>query len=327
LSPVVTARASGLVGDVGGTHARFAIAETSGHRTRITHAAVLQAADYPTGEAALAAYLKELKGPRPHLAVIAAAGPIDKGVVSFTNNAGWGFSEKRVARTCGFTAVRLINDFTAQALCIDRLAPRDSRTIGPDIKGRTDATAAIMGPGTGFGAAALVRDGRGRAVLTGEGGHSAFAPEDEVEIEILRRLIKRFGEVSVERLVSGPGLFNLYQTLAEMAGQPAPLTAPDQVTHAALAGAGLARDALSRFCAILGAVAGDLALAMGARGGVYISGGIAPDIFDFLKDSDFRRRFETKDRMGDFLKAIPTRVVVQPHAALIGAAALLGGIA
>jgi len=324
LSPPVTAKASGLVGDVGGTHARFAIAETDGKTTRISHAAVLQAADYPTGEAALEAYLKRLKGARPHQAVIAAAGPIQKGVVSFTNNDGWGFSETRVAKACGFSQVRLINDFTAQALAIGRLGSHGTRLIGPKVRGRANATAAIMGPGTGFGAAALVDDGRTRAVLTGEGGHSAFAPEDEVEIEILRRLTARFGEVSVERVVSGPGLFNLYQALAEMAGETPSLTAPDQVTHAGLAGAGLARDALSRFCAILGSVAGNLALAMGAQGGVYISGGIAPDIFDFLAASDFRRRFETKDRMGDYLRAIPTRVVTQPHAALIGAAALIG---
>jgi len=163
--------------------------------------------------------------------------------------------------------------------------------------------------------------------LTGEGGHSAFAPENDIEIEIVRRLTVRYGPVSIERVLSGPGLLNLYQTLAEMAGEPAPLTAADQVTRAGLDGEGLARTALSRFCAILGSVAGDLALAMGAQAGVYISGGIAPDIFDFLTASDFRRRFETKDRMQAYLSAIPTRVVVQPYAALIGAAALLDGMA
>jgi glucokinase len=324
---MAAAKVAGLVGDVGGTHARFAIAETEGKRTRIKHAAVLQAADYPTGEAALEAYLQRLKGKRPHLAVIAAAGPIQDGVCSFTNNDGWGFSERRVARSCGFSGVKLINDFTAQALAIDRLAPRDTRLIGPRVKGRGGATAAIMGPGTGFGAAALVDDGRSRAVLTGEGGHSSFTPEDEVEVEIVRRLTVRYGPISIERVLSGPGLFNLYQTLAEMAGKPASLTQPDQVTHAGLAGEGLARAALSRFCGILGSVAGDFALAMGARAGVYISGGIAPDILDFLKASDFRRRFEAKDRMADYLRAIPTRVVIQPYAALIGSAALLDGMA
>jgi glucokinase len=183
-----------------------------------------------------------------------------------------------------------------------------------------------MGPGTGFGAAALVRDGRRHAVMTGESGHWAFAPEDEVEIEILRRLMVRFGQVSVERVLSGPGLLNLYQAMGAMTGEPAGLAAPADVTREALAGEGLAREALGRFCAILGSIAGNLALATGAEGGVYISGGIAPDIFDFLKTSDFRRRFETKDRMSDYLATIPTRVVTQPHTALIGAAALLGDL-
>jgi glucokinase len=320
----VTGAISGLVGDVGGTNARFAIAETDGRATKITHAAVLQASDYPSGEAALGAYLDILEAKRPRLAVIAAAGPVIKGCVDFTNNGGWGFSEKRVCTTCGFVEVRLINDFAAQALAIDRLTSKDTRLIGPRVKGRAGATAAIMGPGTGFGGAAMVNDGRHRAVMTGEGGHWAFAPEDEVEIEILRRLMVRFGEVSVERVLSGPGLLNLYQAMGAMTGQPTGLTGPADVTHAALAGEGLAREALSRFCAILGSIAGNFALATGAEAGVYISGGIAPDIFDFLAASDFRRRFETKDRMSDYLAAIPTRVVVQPHAALIGAAALLG---
>jgi glucokinase len=287
----------------------------------------LQASDYPTGEAALSAYLDMLDGGRPKRAVIAAAGPVLKGCVDFTNNGGWGFSEKRVAKTFGFAGVRLINDFTAQALAIDRLAAGDARLIGPRIRGRAGATAAIMGPGTGFGAAALVRDGRGQAVMTGESGHWAFAPEDEVEIEILRRLMVRFGEVSVERVLSGPGLLNLYQAMGAMTGQSSALTHPADVTREALAGEGLAREALSRFCAILGSIAGNVALATGAEAGVYISGGIAPDIFDFLEASDFRRRFETKDRMSDYLAAIPTRVVVQPHVALIGAATLLGDVA
>ncbi|HZC17283.1 MAG TPA: glucokinase, partial [Caulobacteraceae bacterium] len=249
-----------------------------------------------------------------------------RGAVSFTNNDGWGFSEKRLAKACGFNEVRLINDFAAQALSIDRLSPGDTRLIGPRVRGRAGATAAIMGPGTGFGAAALVRDGRRHAVMTGESGHWAFAPEDEVEIEILRRLMVRFGQVSVERVLSGPGLLNLYQAMGAMTGEPAGLAAPADVTREALAGEGLAREALGRFCAILGSIAGNLALATGAEGGVYISGGIAPDIFDFLKTSDFRRRFETKDRMSDYLATIPTRVVTQPHTALIGAAALLGDL-
>jgi glucokinase len=317
---------SGLVGDVGGTHARFAIATRTDddRRVRITQARVLDAARYRTGDAALAAYLAELSVAPPRIAVIAAAGPISKGAVSFTNNRRWRFDERRLAKVGGFSSVSLINDFTAQALAIPRLRPSDTRLVGPRLRGLAHATRAILGPGTGFGAAALVDDGSTQAVLTGEGGHAGFAPEDDIEVEILRRLNKRGIErVSVEQVLSGPGLLNLYRALGEIGGAPAPIDTPDQVTKAGLAGDGLARQALARFCAILGSAAGNFALATGARGGVYISGGIAPDILDFLEASDFRRRFEAKDRMGDYLSVIPTRVVVQPHAALIGAAALL----
>jgi glucokinase len=130
----------------------------------------------------------------------------------------------------------------------------------------------------------------------------------------------------VERVLSGPGLLNLYQALGEIEGLPAPLTEPTAVTQAALAKDRLARMALDRFCAILGAVAGDFALGFGATRGVYIAGGIAPGIFEVLAASDFRKRFESKGRMSDYLKPIPTHVVVEPHAALIGAASQLADL-
>jgi glucokinase len=313
---------SGLVGDVGGTHARFAIATRVGDRVRISQARVLDAAHFRTGAAALDAYLGQLKGEAPRRAVIAAAGPIIRGAVSFTNNRPWRFAEQELTRIGGFNQVRLINDFTAQALAIPSLRSNEVARVGPMRRGTRRATKAILGPGTGFGAAALVDDGERRAVLTGEGGHTSFAPEDDIEVEILGRLRTRFDQVSVEHLMSGPGLLNLYQALGAIMGRLSPIETPDGVTRAGLAGDELARTALDRFCAILGSVAGNFALAMGARGGVYVSGGIAPDILDVLRASDFRRRFEAKDRMGDYLRAIPTRVVVQPHAALIGAAAL-----
>jgi glucokinase len=313
----------GLVGDVGGTHARFALAYAEGGGWRIEAAMVLPAADYPSGDDAMRAYLKGLDGPPPRLAVVAAAGPIEGGQVEFTNNVAWRFSQGGLTTVGGFAAVRLINDFTAQALAIEHLSAGDLRPIGPEFKSPPRGTVAIMGPGTGFGVAARVDDGISRAVLTCEGGHAGFSPGDDEEIEIVRRLGQRYGRVSVERVLSGPGLLNLYQTLAEMSGEAAAATQPDQVTRGALAGEPLCKRALQRFCAMLGSAAGDYALTYGAKGGVYISGGIAPDILDFLIASDFRRRFESKGRMSDYLRPIPTWVVVQPLAALIGAASLL----
>lgn len=313
----------GLVGDVGGTHARFALAVRRDGRVQVEQALVFLARDYPTGEDAVRAYLAKVDAGRLPAAVVAAAGPVMDGAVAFTNNTAWRFSETGLKAAGGFEQARLINDFAAQALAIDHLQTGDCRSIGPAGRRPAGGSAVIMGPGTGFGVAARIDDGRGRAILTGEGGHASFAPDDAEEIEILTRLARRFGHVSIERVLSGPGLLNLYQTLAAIRGEPATLVEPDAVTRGALAGEPLSRLALERFCAILGSVAGDFALAYGARDGVYISGGIAPVIIDVLETSDFRRRFEAKGRFVDYLRPIPTRVVMEPRAALIGAAGLL----
>jgi len=315
----------GLVGDVGGTNARFAIAEVRGDKIRLRDAKVLAAADYRTSKAALTAYLDGLNGdePKPDYAVVAAAGPVIGGTVTFTNNKAWRVSDSELIKAGGLKDARVINDFTAQALALDYLKGPALKRIGPrGVVART-GSAVIIGPGTGFGGGARVFDGASWATVTGEGGHSSWAAAEPVEIEILKWITAKYGRASVERVLSGPGLLNLYQALGEIQGMPAALTRPAEVTKAALAGDKLALMALERFCAILGSVAGDFALCFGATRGVYISGGIAPDIFDVLAASDFRKRFEMKGRMSDYLKPIPTHVVVEPHAALIGSASVL----
>lgn len=255
--------------------------------------------------------------------MVAAAGPVEDGQVVFTNNPAWRISEPGLAKVAGLEQAWLINDFAGQALAIERLSDADLRAIGGPSERPRQGSAVILGPGTGFGAGARIDDGRACAILTGEGGHTSFAPGDETEVELLRILMKEFDRISIERILSGPGLLNLYRALAQLRGEPAPTQTPDAVTQGALAGEPLCRLALERFCAILGSVAGDFALAFGAKAGVYISGGIAPNIIGVLAASDFRRRFEAKGRMGDYLKPIPTLVVMQPQAALIGAAGLL----
>lgn len=318
----------GLVGDVGGTNARFALAERANGRLVIDEPVSFRAADYKTGDDAVAAYLDQLGSKtRPAFAVVAAAGPVENGEVAFTNNTAWRFSEAGLEKVGGFKRARLINDFTAQALSIEHLEASDLHQIGGSATRPGRGTAVILGPGTGFGAGARVEDGRGQAILTGEGGHTGFSPGDETEIEIVRLLMAEFGRASVERLLSGPGLLNVYRALARIREQPALCDEPDEITRQALAGEPLCRLALERFCAILGSVAGDFALALGAKAGVYVSGGIAPIIVDVLAASDFRRRFEAKGRMSDYMKPIPTFVVIQPHAALIGAASLLDDLA
>lgn len=308
----------GLVGDIGGTNARFALVDFDGADPRLIEPTSYKGEDYGTAEDAIEHYLAKMGLKHPEQAVVAVAGPIEHGAVHFTNS-DWKLSEDSLRRAGGFRTAKLINDFTAQALAAPRLAPKDLRQIGP-LQTSGEGDLAIIGPGTGFGAAGMVRRHGVETPLTTEGGHIAFAPFDDTEIEILRVLIKRFGRCSIERILSGPGIEDLHVILGEIEGRKVDELAAKEITEHAVAGDACCKVTIERFCAILGSAAGDLALALGARGGVFIAGGIAPRIIDLIEHSAFRTRFEAKGRLGDYTKAIPTHVVMNPHTALIGAA-------
>lgn len=307
---------TGLVGDVGGTNARFALVDDQGH---IRHPHTFAAKDFASLSDVIALYLKTTMGGRhPPGAAIAVAGPVIDGEIEFTN-LDWRISEVDLIATFEFEAVRLLNDFAAQALAAPRLAPDDLKRLGPSLRGPSNAPIVVLGPGTGFGVGALARADRGELGVATEGGHAGYSPYDDVEMEVCRRLRAKYGRVSIERLLSGSGLYDLYQALGDIEGKPTPLTDEKAVAAAgdrdALAGA-----TLDRFCAMLGGVAGDLALGFGARGGVFISGGIAPRLADRLMPAGFRDRFEDKGRLADYLREIPTSLVVHPYPAIIGAA-------
>ncbi|MNY01980.1 Glucokinase [compost metagenome] len=225
-------------------------------------------------------------------------------------------------QTLGLNPVRLINDFEALAWGAPIVPEDQLASLGGPAEGLHDAAIAVLGPGTGFGVSALARDSHGREIaLPSEGGHACFAPGDVVEDEILRILRRRYDRVSIERLICGPGLLNMHRALAEIDGRETHIDDPAQITQEALEDMNSPCGAtLARFCAILGAVAGDVALTMGARGGVYIAGGIAPRILPFLKASPFRERFERKGRFQPYMEAIPTKVILHKQAALLGAA-------
>lgn len=315
-----------LVGDVGGTNCRLAIARRRGEDIALAHLETLKCADFPTAESAIDSYLKSL-GWTTQLgaAVIAIAGPISGGVVKSTNM-HWRMSEAAL-KGHGAQQVQLINDYTALALSVEHLSPQDIRTIGPNVKGEPSESIAVLGAGTGFGAAALAKGIGASTAIATEGGHISFAPVDAVEIEILRVLARRFGRVSIERLLSGPGLENLRLALAEIEGRPAEDARSEDIVKAAEAGDALSLSALERFCAIYGSVAGDFALMYGARGGVYLGGGIAPGIAGHLERSGFRQRFEDKGRFAGYMAAIPTCIIMNTYAALVGAAFLASRIA
>lgn len=307
-----------LVGDIGGTHARFAILERNDSAPRLRHWADIPN-DLPTFVQALQRYLDGLgRQPVPAVIALAVAGPVLEGNVSLTNRR-WRMSESEL-RSLGFQSACLINDFAALAYAADRLGPSDFRCIGPDIPAAPEGTITILGAGTGFGVSCLAHSHGHLVPLATEGGHIGFAPQGLEEIAILEALARRFGRVSVERILSGPGLENLAQALDEIAGRATrPLSAAQIVEHASR-GDGDCRAALSRFCSIFGAVAGDVALAHGARGGVLIAGGIAGRIESCLMQGGFRERFEAKGRLSSFVKSIPTKLIVNPDAALLGAA-------
>jgi len=256
---------------------------------------------------------------RPDVAAIAVAGPVTDGTAQFTNR-GWNIAEDDLKKF-GFEHAALVNDFAVLAFAAEVLTDKDLRTIGPALPGSKAGTITILGPGTGFGVSCLARD-RGRSVpMATEGGHIGFAPSDAQELAALQLMWKEKeqGRVSVERILSGGGLEALYKTLERLAGRtPQALTAAEITAGAAKDAA--CRATLSMFCAVFGAVAGDLALAHGARGGVYIAGGIAQKIEAFLVQSAFRQRFEDKGRLSPFVKAIPTRLIVNPDVAMLGAA-------
>jgi glucokinase len=182
----------------------------------------------------------------------------------------------------------------------------------------------VLGAGTGFGVAGLARSDRGDVAVATEGGHAAFAPSDEVEVEVWQQFRARHGRVSIERLLSGRGLFELYGVLGRMRRAEIPLDDEKAVFEAAAKGDTLAGETLDRFCGILGSVAGDLALTFGARGGVFVSGGIAPRMADRLASGGFRARFEDKGRLRNYVEQIPTSLVIHPYPAIIGAARELG---
>jgi glucokinase len=305
------------VGDVGGTHARFAIVDAAGPLPwKIRERQDLEGS-FPTFLDALRTYFDRSGAERPDVAAIAVAGPVTDGIAQFTNR-GWTVSEADLEKF-GFKHAALVNDFAVLAFAAEVLTDKDLRSIGPALPGSETGTITILGPGTGFGVSCLARE-RGRSVpMATEGGHIGFAPSDTQELAALQLMWKEHGRVSVERILSGGGLEALYRTLAQLAGRtPQALTAADITAGAAKDAA--CRTTLSMFCSVFGAVAGDLALAHGARGGVYISGGISQKIETFLVQSAFRQRFEDKGRLSPFVKAIPTRLIVNPDAAMLGAA-------
>ncbi|MFC3034089.1 glucokinase [Pseudoalteromonas fenneropenaei] len=314
-----------LVADIGGTNARFAIAtqfDAHSNTFTIEHLRIYPSADFNAFEAAISKYLDELPIPQPTRACLAVAGPIKSQQVYLTN-LGWHFNAETVQQQFGFDTLLVINDFAAFAYAAPYLDGSKNLNIKPG-QAQAAANIAVMGPGTGFGAACLVRDINGTAVMSCEAGHISLAPVTELDRQLLAVLKANNQHVSVETVFSGPGLVRLYRAMAEVKGKPAQDLTAAQIAESATS-CEICDATLNHFCDWMGSVAGDLALTFGALGGVYIGGGILPRMTERLLHSRFIDRFSEKGLMSQYTKQIPVTLVTQENIPFIGAAACLHG--
>ena len=305
-----------LVGDIGGTNARFAALDPDGRPGRLVRVDAAEAGDPAT---AIRIAARRLGGTAVEVA-LAVAGPVLGDDVHLTNR-GWLVSRPALRRDLGLGRLVLVNDFAAIAHALPVLGPDDLRPLGPVVAGDPAAPRAVIGPGTGLGVATLVPCGDRRCVLAGEGGHVDLAPLDDEQAAVLRHLARRHGHVSLERVLSGPGLVALFHALAEVHGLVPAVLTPEQVTLPDAPAPAAA--VLELFARLLGQAAGNLALTVGARGGVFVAGGIVPALGGRFAADGFRRGFEEKGRLQPWLAGVPTWLVVHPCPALPGLARVL----
>ncbi len=311
-----------LVGDIGGTNARFALVDDQ-HRPQ--QAKTYAAEEYGSLADALRRYFDDVSVDAPNSAAIAVATRVLDDSVEFTNNERWSFSIDGLGKELNIPNLHVINDFTAMALSVPHIVPNHLEKVGRG-EARPNQPLGVVGPGTGFGVSGMIPlddQGNWRA-LNSEGGHCSASVLTAREMAVLSVFVKRFGHVSFERFLSGPGLVNIANALQEIDGVPVTELEPEMVTRDGLNGSDAhCEEALHIFCALLGSHAGDLALTLGAFGGVYVGGGIVPRLGEFFAQSQFRARFEAKGRVSDELVQIPTFVIKDPYPGLIGAARLL----
>lgn len=317
----------GLIADIGGTNARFALADTNGKTEHVLH---FPCRDYPQLADACAAYLAAMAREipdfvPPRAAAIAVASPVAGDEVRMTNHV-WSFSIEETRRQLKLDTLEVINDFVAVALGLPHLSDEDVMVVGGG-EPVARAPMAVLGAGTGLGVSAMLPTGLGWMPLGSEGGHVTAPAVTDREAAVLAVLRKRFGHVSAERVISGPGLVHLCEALAALDGVTLdPAITPADCTSRALAKTcPVSVEALAMFSAMLGTVAANLAVTLCARGGVFIGGGIVPRLGEAFRASPFRTRFEDKGRFGGYLASIPTYVITHSHPAFVGLASLVSG--
>jgi glucokinase len=308
-----------LIADIGGTNARFALLKNDD----VYDEQVLACADYPDLVAAVDHYLKQVGADggtdRPLEGAMAIAGPVTGDLIRMTNHV-WQFSAAQTRQRLKLNRLIFMNDFTALAMAVRHLPHSELEMIGGG-RPQPNAPVALLGPGTGLGVSGLIPSGSNWIPLQGEGGHVTLSVMNEREIAVLKQLHQRFSHVSAERVLCGSGLVNLYEALCAVDGIVPQQLSPPEVTRRASEGScRTCMEAVSMFCALLGTLAGNLVLTLGAWGGCYIGGGIVPQLGRVFVSSPFRDRFEDKGRYAEFLGKVPTYVIHTPLPALIGLA-------
>lgn len=304
-----------LIADIGGTNARFALfsAEQGVHRQM-----VLACTDHADITQAIRCYLASVGNPEIQQAALAIANPITGDRVEMTNHQ-WAFSIDETRHSLGFDEMIFKNDFTALAMSIPVLADSDLYQVGGIAPSSKGSSIAVIGPGTGLGVSGLLQHGDHWIPVEGEGGHVTISPANARECDILEVCWEQFPHVSAERLVSGMGLQNLYQAICQLENVPAKSLEPAEISALALCESDpYCAEALAIFCSLLGSVAGDLVLTLGAFRGVYIGGGIVPKLGNYFETSGFRERFEAKGRFRKHLEQVPAFVINTKNPALFG---------
>jgi len=309
-----------IVADIGATHTRCALVEDSGS---IVATETFDNSEHDDIEHLIKNYLQKRRASdRPSRAALAVAAPILEDHVQMTNR-DWSFSQLGLQASLGLRRLLVINDFEALAWGLADFDAQSRTQIGSG-KSASDAAFGVLGPGSGLGVAGLVRHADGWLAVGGEGGHVTLAATNDEEAKIIAQIRAKYDHCSAERVLSGAGLVNLYSALSELSGGSSQNVDPSDVTSQAQRGEPLAAKAMEHFFGFLGTVASDLALTLGARGGLYIAGGIVPQVLDLLKTSSFRQRFERKGRYHAYVRAIPTFVITEPTPAFRGLRRVLG---
>jgi glucokinase len=309
-----------LIGDIGGTNARFALADPE--QADFRDALTLKCADFPSADDAIRHYIDAISGQSPDVICLAVAGPVIDNRVRVTNN-HWTLDAAKIGADFGIDAVRLLNDFEAIAYSIPQLKTEHCEPIGLPLPKalRGDFNVGIVGPGTGLGVGGLYRRGQTYVPIVGEGGHVGFAPKSQVQVEIVSALRSRFDRVSAERLVSGAGIENIYWALTEIHDEQRTQLTPQEIfAKAKDEDDARAIETAQMFFEVLGQVAGDLALTIGAEDGIYLAGGIAKRYPDLLQKSGFRAAFDDKGRHRAYMERIPTLLITHDEPGLLGAA-------